>query len=833
MTRGCRDGLVTKEELQRRLVAAAPHDTVVPPATAPLPVLLGHAAQHGLVTAKEFTETVPRTERTIPCYLRPRLEGMPAGFDDVLEAYVTVASALFRRGTLLMNLAAQRALGARAAPSGEDAKEYRPPRFSAATARDAARPFADMLFTEDTRNGTFKQFFLPERWPSKKVPRAALVADTLADNLQRVPRLPDWQAVMLISGWDNAINRMATKAHGNVQTHVCAGLVDRVRRYLGVVPIDASTDRELLVRLATKLLQPLDNVGGRVAEADYTMVAELRAAMGVAADDYPQDYGVWSEEAFALHVFLTRHAPRERSYFPVANRGRHYAYVDAVIASAMLKKLKKRTATTTSKPASKGKASKKSEASGSGQAVAEGVGDEADDGGPDPESASSSVCVGDLLGLTPERFKACNKALRRVARQRLRRRARRLGSSKKFKERIKRRQAALRVGKMADGARVDSFETDGVGMRLCVKEPVDISRHVRPLPTAAEAVAQAAAAAAAAATKEAKKRQRVAAAATAKPRAKRTKKTAGASTSQTPPSFVPVPGPHPAPADVQTSTAPPIFVAGDQGRKKLMAWAVSREGTKKPLAHMFTRSRYYKEMGYWSQQSWCKSRSTIPDVQAALAAIAQAGGFKNCNTATWHSTLEVERAHDGALDREYLHNKDYAVWKMRLFRKKRRSMDGAMSRLMQLATQGEHPSRPLVIGVGSAKMAATGRGEMSAPTTALRVALKRAIDRARTRGRAVLFYDVWEHRTTVCCCACGCATRPLTVAMRDRQGVQAVGDNGVGRVRGSRRLRVCTECDPTGKRRDRDVQASRNILWLLQHYYYGAPRPWVMCRQVQ
>jgi hypothetical protein len=32
------------------------------------------------------------------------------------------------------------------------------------------------------------------------------------------------------------------------------------------------------------------------------------------------------------------------------------------------------------------------------------------------------------------------------------------------------------------------------------------------------------------------------------------------------------------------------------------------------------------------------------------------------------------------------------------------------------------------------------------------------------------------------------------------------------------------------KRRDRDVQAARNILWLLQYMYYGVDRAEYMCR---
>ena len=78
---------------------------------------------------------------------------------------------------------------------------------------------------------------------------------------------------------------------------------------------------------------------------------------------------------------------------------------------------------------------------------------------------------------------------------------------------------------------------------------------------------------------------------------------------------------------------------------------------------------------------------------------------------------------------------------------------------------------------------------------------------------------ICEFRTTMCCCACGAVTRAATVPAR-----------GGAAARNSRRLRVCTGCETQGKRRDRDVQAARNMPWLLQHEYYGAARPRYLCR---
>ena len=41
----------------------------------------------------------------------------------------------------------------------------------------------------------------------------------------------------------------------------------------------------------------------------------------------------------------------------------------------------------------------------------------------------------------------------------------------------------------------------------------------------------------------------------------------------------------------------------------------------------------------------------------------------------------------------------------------------------------------------------------------------------------------------------------------------------------SGRLRCCTQCEPNGKLRDRDIQASRNILIVTLCLFWGYDRP--------
>ncbi len=219
------------------------------------------------------------------------------------------------------------------------------------------------------------------------------------------------------------------------------------------------------------------------------------------------------------------------------------------------------------------------------------------------------------------------------------------------------------------------------------------------------------------------------------------------------------------------------------------------------------------------------------DVPAAMQAIEQlstTGGTRNCDPESWHAYLRAETAHRAVLDDEFVENIERAKWRMILHRRKRGSLDRAVGCLLARATArdgggGKQPLvRPLVIGVGNAGFPCCGpRGELPAPTSELSKALRRGVAVVRATGRSVETLSIDEFRTTMCCCACGAVTRAPQVRRR-RMDVITDGP--------SRRLRCCTQCATTGKLRDRDVQAARNILWLTSSVYYGLPRPEYLCR---
>jgi hypothetical protein len=171
---------------------------------------------------------------------------------------------------------------------------------------------------------------------------------------------------------------------------------------------------------------------------------------------------------------------------------------------------------------------------------------------------------------------------------------------------------------------------------------------------------------------------------------------------------------------------------------------------------------------------------------------------------------------------------------MRLFRKKRGSIDRAATKLVQTAVRPdgvkESLDRPLIVGIGSADFPCNGRrGELAAPTDKLLAALKLAFDRERRCGRVVVVHPLDEFRSTMCCCACGVVCDVPMVRHRRRFGGDAVIlDERSGR------LRSCTQCgvENIPKLRDRDIQAARNLLWCVVALYHGAPRPEYMDRSV-
>jgi hypothetical protein len=759
-------------------------------------------------------ETQPREITTVPSYLHTHVTD--ASFREALDRYVACYSVLYRRGTIIANLMAQNVCGP--APPPPLVHQLPAPREEPVQALVPAitpgamepfRQFVDMLMGpeaqpwDDVTAGPIKQVFYPERWPTETQCLDPRVQAVLEEDGRLLPGLcgVDPTGVMVNTGWDNVLNSMATKFFANTQVLVKHKLAQRVGRFLGLPgAMDEASPALSALLLLTGPLRPVI-----LHNDDHETVVRLRRVVGVPDDDplwYPKRNAKFSRDMFELHLFLTRHGCATCSYLPHAAKTRKFAYLDAKVfrclraqvdraaraarkAAGGLVKRKKQVVAAVTPPAE--------EAGGGGAASASAV--PADAGGDSPDEVSTGTeSLGQLMGVTPAQFNARRTALRRQ----LRRQGRAVRSATTRSAKLARRWDRLGSGRMPSGGRIDSAETNGVGLRLAVKVvKLDMTRFVRPLPTREEADA------AASEVKLSKAQQRA-----------RKKQLLGAAEPAAPPR-----------SRYGADGAQPIWVGVDLGVKKLIVAAVSHDVCLKPATFVFTSSRFYSEMGYHRHEKWEKARRlSTPDVAATLDALAQAagarGGLRCANSDTWREHLLLEKQHEQLIHDEYVADAaGRCKQKEVLFRKKRSSLARACTRLLDSALVHEpaHGRRLLILGVGQAGFASSSRGNMAAPTTSLDKALHRAgkVMQSQRPGQEVLFLTVDEHKTTVSCCGCGHDT------------TKAILEGG----KSSGRLRSCTQCNDGGnKLRDRDVQAARNMLWLAQHMYFGLDRPEYMCR---
>lgn len=244
----------------------------------------------------------------------------------------------------------------------------------------------------------------------------------------------------------------------------------------------------------------------------------------------------------------------------------------------------------------------------------------------------------------------------------------------------------------------------------------------------------------------------------------------------------------------------------DTGRVRL-ATSASSEGK----VQMITRKAYYYMQRHERHEAWELSRRVGTPWGDALAAMSEAGGFRNSDIDKWTSTMAAFGQHRQAILQEQLVDKARALQRMRRFRWKKAFMDQRIKQLLRPALLG----RTLAIGIGDGKFASTGKGELAVPTTAFGVALKRVIKMHGLEGRVTL-RKICEFRTTMCCHRC----HQVMTKLQTASGYECL------------RYRMCTNCAGTGdKRRHRDVNAAKNMLALLTQELMGCPRPRAFCRQ--
>ena len=823
MGKGMRIGALSKMDLEKRILDRFPDFKI--PKNAPTSQLLGNAIYHGVVTEKEIDETTPRNQiSTIPCYLYTYVPD-PA-IRSQLEKYVVATSKLFRRGSIILNLIAMHHCGLRhpgASDSGKVTVPVLRPRFRSDDLTDpilnGMRRLVSLLDApegKDIRSNTLKHAFLPERWTvQKRNERSAirdsnvqliLQSDSYKDILPPCPS--DWRQVMSdhVSGWDNCINRMMTKYCGNVKVHAMSNIVKYVEEYLWAAPTEAPYTTMLDLVFKPNRLFPSPVVG--VSDSDYAFAMDLRKSLlgsdtcmepfvakegpfqGQEITRFTHSYIVkdnikYSPSLLLLHLFLVRYGVHDRSYLPVTTLGRKYAYVDTKIAKFLFTddaSMDKPNVAVTSDATSSSKIDQ--------------------DDGDENDTEDSSVSVGEVLGITPTQFNSIRSKIRSHVRRQKRRSVNRRKTDKERKKAIKERERWKRIGrsKMPLGARIDSIETDGVGLRIVVKLKDDIRHYVVPIGSVPVRL-----------DKNIERK-----------RVKSSKRKGVVEEKEQEIA-------HP----LSRGDAEPIVLTKDPGEAKPFAAAISQDLNQPPKMMAFHKRRYYHEMGNKARAKWEKNVvAGNSRLKAAIESLSLSGGTSNCDADKWSSYLLTQHANRDILDEEYVNKVERAKWTMRMFRNKAKSIDNAVNRLFKSALTQEGKliliDRPLVIGFGSADFNSCGmKGRVAAPLAKLERSMNQAIDRIKKTGRKVVIYSVDEYRTTMCCCACGAVTTPPKVKQRKRN--RQTNEIEVT-IASSRRLRQCTQCSPGGKLRDRDSQAARNILKATIALFYGKPRPEHLCR---
>lgn len=261
----------------------------------------------------------------------------------------------------------------------------------------------------------------------------------------------------------------------------------------------------------------------------------------------------------------------------------------------------------------------------------------------------------------------------------------------------------------------------------------------------------------------------------------------------------------------QTDTRP-IFVGIDAGRAKLYCAAILNNQYADPKHVAFTRQMYYANIKFKRRkQQWQNRVSRNNSLKTAIEDLSQNPGLMEY--------LQAQQRHMDVLYQELVHDKRQALQAMLAWRLKCSSQAKAANYLVQKMSS---PHRNTLIGIGHCTVAPTGRGELSVPTKSIYRTLQSTITRHNRNNRNnnrnsgfISSISINEHRTTLLCCDCASVTYSPYVTKN-------------GERRRSSRLRYCKNCDLA---RDRDHQASSNILRLTIAKYKGEDRPSYFCYQ--
>lgn len=670
--------------------------------------LLKDALQKGLISKKEFDASLPIRNSVLKCYLYSLIDNDI--YREKIEEYVKQYSMLYIRGTYIANLVTKNIYG-----SINTSKEYN--KIDINSFNEESETL--YKFIED--KNTFKQIFLPERWPTKTIELNEKIENIMLEFGDRlIHLLPNYSSLMPNTGWDNSLNMMYTRYRANIENHIIVHLIDNVCKYLKKVT--ETENKKIIINLFKK--KPIPYI---MSNEDYEHIMNLRMFLGTIGNEYLKSDFEYNKTILDFHMKIIKSGTTKSIYLPIASIGRKYAYLDTKISQNLFKVRNK--------------------------------------------------TMIEILNLSIANIYKKRKEKRKMIRQ------------KEHKKRIENKKYNLKkinhgylgIPKMSN---ITCIETDGVGLSIILS----------------------------------------------------TKYTEKGETYETEKEY-----------KKEESFENPVFAAIDFGRAKIFTASISSNPLKKPISYSFTRGRFYYDIKHNIRKN-INEKNIIdkPDLKDALEQLALDNGKKNIE-----SYITKVSNYSIILLNEYLISKEYALWRMRLFRLSKQSKDLAVRRFIEKAGK----NRPLIIGIGDAGFPSSGKGEKSVPTTGM---LRSFIKSKFIHHQPIKIISINEFKTSQCCSSCGFQTVPKPVSNTQRRKVYCNSchsfkvefvnfedtstvhlncfnnncDNQITlkKFPGSIRLKKCNSVFCNGRCYDRDVMASRNMLWCLQGLHYGFERPEPLCR---
>jgi hypothetical protein len=233
-----------------------------------------------------------------------------------------------------------------------------------------------------------------------------------------------------------------------------------------------------------------------------------------------------------------------------------------------------------------------------------------------------------------------------------------------------------------------------------------------------------------------------------------------------------------------------------------------------------------------------------PELQNIINELSSDDGKKNIRT-----YITKQHNHSNKLLNEYIESKEYALWRMRLFRLTIKSRDNAVREVIKKAK-----NRPIIIGMGDAGFSSNSKGEKSVPTSGI---LKSFYKQKFIYHKPIQIVPIDEFKTSKMCCDCftetvyksapgkqlrnvfckQCFTRhpkqliDFTNSFEFNYNCQCDNIIKIKKFGKSIRLKQCNSEFCNGKCYDRDIMASKNMLTCLYDEYIGNSRQKCFCRE--